>query len=141
MFLPAGASGAVAVTVKATNLPGDGVPGTGDATDQDFALVCDNCSPIADLHAAATPSRMEVCAPANATFPIAIGSILGYSSAVTPTTSGVPGRRDRQRDSVDGNAGQRHGDGHAVGYRQPCGGYAHCSTSMRRRRAARSCWR
>jgi hypothetical protein len=30
------------LTVSAANLPGDGVPGTGDATDQDFALVITN---------------------------------------------------------------------------------------------------
>ncbi|MDC8015103.1 S8 family serine peptidase [Tahibacter soli] len=90
VFLPAGANGSVAVTVKATNLPGDGVPGTGDATDQDFALVCDNCSLTPTYTLAAAPPRQEVCAPANATFPITIGSILGYSNAVTLATSGVP---------------------------------------------------
>ena len=31
------------VRVTAASLPGDGVPYTGDSTDQDFALVCRNC--------------------------------------------------------------------------------------------------
>ena len=90
VFLPAGANGAVSVTVKATNLPGDGVPNVGDATDQDFALVCDNCSLTPNYTLASSQSRMEVCAPANATYPIAIGSILGYTDPVTLATSGAP---------------------------------------------------
>jgi subtilisin family serine protease len=32
------------ITIQVANLPGDGVPYNGDATDQDFALVCQNCS-------------------------------------------------------------------------------------------------
>lgn len=35
-------AGAFDLTVFATNLPGDGLPGIGDATDQDFALVVYN---------------------------------------------------------------------------------------------------
>jgi hypothetical protein len=42
VFLPAGVSGAFTVTVRATNIAGDGVPGNGDTTDQDFALVIYN---------------------------------------------------------------------------------------------------
>jgi len=33
------------IVVEATNLPGDGVPGAGDTTDQDFALVISNAVP------------------------------------------------------------------------------------------------
>ena len=44
VILPAGTSGHFAVKVVATNLAGDGVPGVGDATDQDFALVVSNAS-------------------------------------------------------------------------------------------------
>lgn len=33
----------IEVTVRATNIGGDGVPDNGDATDQDFALICENC--------------------------------------------------------------------------------------------------
>lgn len=39
VFLPPGVSGAVKVRVIAKNLAGDGVPGAGDATDQDYALL------------------------------------------------------------------------------------------------------
>jgi hypothetical protein len=44
VFLPTGASGQINVTVAAFNIAGDGVPNTGDATDQDFALVIYNVS-------------------------------------------------------------------------------------------------
>ncbi|MFN2255939.1 MAG: S8 family serine peptidase [Candidatus Promineifilaceae bacterium] len=43
VFLPAGESAPFEIKVTAANIAGDGVPGSGDNTDQDFALVCDNC--------------------------------------------------------------------------------------------------
>lgn len=42
VFLPAGTSGNFIVTVRPTNINSDGVPGNGDADDQDFALVVYN---------------------------------------------------------------------------------------------------
>ena len=44
VFLSAGTSGNFTVTIRATNLAGDGVPGNGDTTDQDFALVIYNAN-------------------------------------------------------------------------------------------------
>ena len=44
IYLPAGVSGNFTVTVKATNIAGDGVPGDSDLTDQDFALVIYNAT-------------------------------------------------------------------------------------------------
>lgn len=44
VFLPAGTTGTFTVTVRATNIAGDGVPGNADTTDQDFALVIYNGS-------------------------------------------------------------------------------------------------
>ena len=38
VWLPAGTSGDFTVTIRASNIPGDGVPNFGDLTDQDFAL-------------------------------------------------------------------------------------------------------
>lgn len=43
VFVP-GASGSVQVVVRATTVAGDAIPSIGDATDQDFALVCHNCA-------------------------------------------------------------------------------------------------
>lgn len=56
IFLPAGTTGPFQVTVTAFNLPGDGVPNYGDATDQDFALVCYNCMEVTDYKVGITPS-------------------------------------------------------------------------------------
>jgi hypothetical protein len=39
-------SGRFIITIQATNLAGDGVPYNGDTTDQDFALVCTNCTNV-----------------------------------------------------------------------------------------------
>ena len=46
VYLPAGSSGNFTVTVTAANIAGDGVPGSGDATDQDFALVVSNAAEV-----------------------------------------------------------------------------------------------
>jgi subtilisin-like proprotein convertase family protein len=42
VFLPAGESGSISVLVEAITLGGDGLPGSGDGSDQDFALVLYN---------------------------------------------------------------------------------------------------
>jgi subtilisin-like proprotein convertase family protein len=44
VYLPAGTSGRFAVRVVGTNIPGDGIPGSGDLTDQDYALVVSNAT-------------------------------------------------------------------------------------------------
>jgi hypothetical protein len=44
IWLPAGITGNFTVTVRASNIAGDGVPNIGDSTDQDFALVVYNAS-------------------------------------------------------------------------------------------------
>jgi hypothetical protein len=42
VFLPAGTTGSYSITVRATNIAGDAVPGNADTTDQDFALLVYN---------------------------------------------------------------------------------------------------
>ena len=42
VFIPAGVSGNFTITVKATNIAGNGVPANSDSTDQDFALIVYN---------------------------------------------------------------------------------------------------
>ena len=44
VYLPAGTTGRLSVTVRGTTLAGDGAPGIGDGTDQDFALVVSNAA-------------------------------------------------------------------------------------------------
>ena len=53
VFLPAGMSGQVQVRVIAQNIAGDGVPSSGDGTDQDFALVVYNVGESPTLIASA----------------------------------------------------------------------------------------
>jgi subtilisin-like proprotein convertase family protein len=56
VFLPAGTTGAITINVNAFNIAGDGVPNVGDATDQDFALVCYNCATCAGTISTDHPS-------------------------------------------------------------------------------------
>lgn len=90
VFLPAGTTGPLQITVTAFNIAGDGVPGSGDGTDQDFALVCYNCAQDPDYTLAATPVTQDICAPSAASYDIDVGSILGYTSQVTLGLSGNP---------------------------------------------------
>ncbi len=90
IFLPAGTSGAVQITVTGFNIAGDGVPNVGDATDQDFALVCYNCAENRDFTLQVTPTSQAVCAPNDATFNVQVGSILGYADPVTLSASNIP---------------------------------------------------
>jgi Subtilase family/HYR domain len=68
VFLPAGVTGPVLVTVKATNIAGDGVPNVGGALDQDYALVITNVTPSgaqASITSAGATLVSESCTPAN----------------------------------------------------------------------------
>ena len=47
VFLPPGITDEIVIRVVASNISSDGVPGVGDTTDQDFALVCYNCGSTA----------------------------------------------------------------------------------------------
>ena len=64
VFLSAGTAGAFTVTVSAASVGGDGVPGNGDSTDQDFALLVYNgtadAPPVGTLYGAGTPGSLGV---------------------------------------------------------------------------------
>lgn len=90
IFLPAGTAGAIDITVTGFNIADDGVPNTGDTTDQDFALVCYNCAQEPTFTLGVTPSSQDVCAPADANYTVDIGSILGFTDPVTLSASGNP---------------------------------------------------
>lgn len=64
VLIPAGVSGAFAVTVKATNIAGDGVPGNASPLDQDFALVIYNANEVPQAAPVAGPATIasEDCA-------------------------------------------------------------------------------
>lgn len=90
VFLPAGTSGALQFTISAFNIAGDGVPGNADTTDQDFAVVCYNCAANPTFTMSVSPSTLNVCKPSTGQATITIGSVLGYSSPVTLSSSGQP---------------------------------------------------
>lgn len=90
IFLPPGTNGPIEITVTAFNIAGDGVPHSGDETDQDFALVCYNCAQTPTYSLEVTPPSLDICAPGDAVYNVNVGSILGYSDAVTLSASGHP---------------------------------------------------
>ncbi|MFZ2486675.1 MAG: S8 family serine peptidase, partial [Anaerolineae bacterium] len=90
IFLPAGTSGSLHLSIAAANIAGDGVPNSGDTTDQDFALVCYNCAQEPDFTLLVTPASLNVCAPSNAVYTVNIGNVLGYTDPVTLSVSGQP---------------------------------------------------
>lgn len=89
VYLPPGVSD-VLVRVRATTLPGNGVPNFGDATDQDFALVCSNCAAQPSFTMATTPVNESVCAGEVLNSTMSLGQILGFSDPVTMSSSGLP---------------------------------------------------
>lgn len=82
--------GSATVTVSATNISGDGIPYNGDMTDQDFALVCQNCALQADFTVNVAPGSVDVCAPDDAMYDIDIGTILTFNDPVTMVVTGNP---------------------------------------------------
>jgi hypothetical protein len=82
--------GMVTVRVLATNINSDGVPGVGDATDQDFALVCRNCRFAPGFDLDPRPVTADVCAPAAALYAIDVEQHAGYTTPVTLSVTGVP---------------------------------------------------
>ena len=90
IFLPAGTSGGIEITVTGFNISGDGVPNTGDGTDQDFAIVCYNCAQTPTYSIDVTPTTLDICTPADAVYTVDVASILGYTDAVNLSVSGNP---------------------------------------------------
>jgi len=96
VFLPAGTTGSYSITVRATNIAGDGVPGNADTTDQDFALVVYNGSsapPPADFSLSAAPASRTITQGQSTTYTVTSAPSGGFSGNVTlsasPAISGV----------------------------------------------------
>lgn len=81
--------GDATITIKATAINGDGVPG-GDSTDQDFALVCSNCAETASFGLSTDVVSQNVCAPTAASYDVDLTSILGFSESVTLSLPDAP---------------------------------------------------
>lgn len=75
VFIQNPVAGTVTITVLGVNIAGDGVPNTGDTSDQDFALICNNCS----MQGGPTPT------------PTATATVTATStSTATPTATATP---------------------------------------------------
>jgi subtilisin-like proprotein convertase family protein len=93
VFLPAGTTGSFSITVRATGINGDGVPGNADTTDQDFALFVYNGSataPTPDFTISATPASQTVTQGGSTSYTATVTSVNGFSSATTLSVSGLP---------------------------------------------------
>jgi len=90
VFLPAGTSGDLTITVTATNIAGDGVPNSGDDTDQDFALVCSDCSQAPSFTLSTGSDGAELCAGTEFDAALTIGQIQGFTDDVDLAASGNP---------------------------------------------------
>lgn len=90
VYLEAGSASAITITVDAFNIGGDGVPNQGDGTDQDFAITCYNCVQEPTFTLAPDQTSASICAPADASYDLNIGSILSFTEEVTLSTIGAP---------------------------------------------------
>jgi hypothetical protein len=85
VFLPAGT-----ITITATNIAGDGIPNSGDSTDQDFGLVCSNCSQAPSFTLVSDADTAQLCAGTPFDAPLTIGQIQGYDTDVNLAATGNP---------------------------------------------------
>ncbi len=60
IWLPAGTTDNFAITVRASNIAGDGIPNSGDAFDQDFALVVYNAQTFPPLQVSVDPDPVKI---------------------------------------------------------------------------------
>jgi serine protease AprX len=90
VFLGPAASGSVTVQVIASNISSDGIPGLGDDTDQDFALVCYNCASQPDFDLTVQPKIQALCAPVQAVYTATVDALVGFAQPVTLSVLGAP---------------------------------------------------
>lgn len=90
VFLPAGTSGDVTITVRGSNIAGDGVPGTGDGTDQDFALVCINCVRLPTFTMTLDQPDLQACAAGSWTTSLELRSLVGFDDPVVLSLADLP---------------------------------------------------
>jgi serine protease AprX len=84
------AAGGLAIEVVASNLNSNALPNSGDATDQDFALVCVNCLTGPAFGLAATPASRDRCGPGDVDWTINVGALAGYTGTVALSIDNVP---------------------------------------------------
>jgi serine protease AprX len=90
VFLLNPGAGPLTVRVAAASINSDAIPGEGDGTDQDFALVCYNCAAEDGFILRSVPIAQDVCAPADASYVIDVEAIGGFADQVTLSTPNLP---------------------------------------------------
>ena len=63
VFISPPVAGQYTIRVEATSINSDAIPGEGDGTDQDFAVVCYNCAEEPGFLVSAKPPEVDICAP------------------------------------------------------------------------------
>jgi subtilisin-like proprotein convertase family protein len=94
VFLPAGTAGEFSITVRAKGVYGNGVPGNGDFTDQDFALFVYNGTeggPPPELTVSVSPDSRIVPQGGSESFAVALTSLNGFAGEAVLSLSGLPG--------------------------------------------------
>lgn len=100
VWLPAGTAGTFLVRVRAMNIAGDGVPGNGDPTDQDFALVVYNGekkdAPVAAIASVTLVGGSDASADPGETVSMRVSvgdlspiALTGATGMLTTSTAGV----------------------------------------------------
>ncbi len=90
VFLGPTPPGGATIRVVATNINSDGVPNSGDGTDQDFSLVCYNCAEEPGFILAADPTSATICAPTIVEYDIDVTQVLGFTDPITLSANNVP---------------------------------------------------
>ena len=90
VFLPLVRDTALKIVITAFNIAGDGVPGVGDETDQDFTLVCINCIIQEDFSMIIEPQSNSICLPGTASYNVVLESIYNFTDPVTLDVVGTP---------------------------------------------------
>ena len=90
VFLGPTAPALVTVHVVAADINSDGVPGSGDGTDQDFALVCTNCSRQPRFTLGVDRQEQDACAGSDTVYTIDVSQITDFTEQVTLSLSAAP---------------------------------------------------
>ena len=90
VFLPSVNDSTLRIDVTAFNIAGDGVPGIGDNTDQDFTIVCSNCVEQKDFTMSVQPANNSICRSGNVDYIFSFESVLGFSQPVALKVVDIP---------------------------------------------------
>jgi len=90
VFLLTPGAGNITLRVQAASINSDAIPGVGDGTDQDFALVCYNCAAADYFELGAAPDELDVCAPDDAVFTVDVLELAAGAAPVTLSVDNPP---------------------------------------------------